>query len=159
MPQIYHWRDTLLQASGTIRDIKGRSTQMNDLIYESVSNIATEIKQKKVSCLEVTEMHLKRIEAVNPVLNAVVQICSERAIAEAKAADKKIANQEKIGPLHGVPMTLKDSLDTKEVISTGGTKGRVSFIPENDATVTSRLRNAGAILLGKTNTPQNSWLL
>ncbi|MAQ96736.1 MAG: amidase [Chloroflexi bacterium] len=154
MPQIYHWRDTLLQASGTIRDIKGRSTQMNDLIYESVSNIATEIKQKKVSCLEVTEMHLKRIEAVNPVLNAVVQICSERAIAEAKAADKKIANQEKIGPLHGVPMTLKDSLDTKEVISTGGTKGRVSFIPENDATVTSRLRNAGAILLGKTNTPE-----
>ena len=127
---------------------------MNDLIYASVNSIATEIKQKNVSCLEVTEMHLKRIEAVNPVLNAVVQICSERAIAEAKAADKKISNQEKIGPLHGVPMTLKDSLDTEEVISTSGTKGRVNFIPENDATVTSRLRKAGAILLGKTNTPE-----
>jgi amidase len=127
---------------------------LNDLIYASATKIASEIRQKNISCLEVTEMHLERIEAVNPALNAVVQLCSERALTEAKAADAKISGKEKIGPLHGVPMTLKDSLDTAEVISTGGTKGRLNFIPDNDSTVTSRLRNAGAILLGKTNTPE-----
>ena len=142
------------EGSDTMRNIKVRSSTMNDLIYGSATKIASEIRQKNVSCLEVIEMHLKRIEVVNPALNAVVQLCSERALAEAKAADVKISRKENIGPLHGVPMTLKDSLDTAEVVSTGGTKGRLNFIPDNDSTVTSRLRNAGAILLGKTNTPE-----
>ena len=62
---------------------------MNDLIYGSATKIASEIRQKNVSCLEVIEMHLKRIEVVNPALNAVVQLCSERALAEAKAKDEK----------------------------------------------------------------------
>ena len=130
------------------------SGTLNDLIYASANKIASEIRQKNISCLEMIEMHLERIEAVNPALNAVVRMCSERALTEAKAADAKISKKENIGPLHGVPMTLKDSLDTAEVISTGGTKGRLNFIPDNDSTVTSRLRNAGAILLGKTNTPE-----
>ena len=59
-----------------------------------------------------------------------------------------------LGPLHGVPMTIKDSLDTQGVISTGGTLGRANFVPDEDATVVKRLRDAGAILLGKTNTPE-----
>lgn len=127
---------------------------MDDLIYASAKTIATEIRNKKVSCQEVVSMHLERIEQVNPSLNAVVQICSERALEEAKTADTKISNQQSIGPLHGVPITLKDSLDTAGVVSTGGTKGRANFIPDHDATVTCRLRKAGAILLGKTNTPE-----
>ena len=127
---------------------------MNDLIYASASQIASEIRRKNASCLEITKMHLERIDSVNPILNAVVQMCADRALAEAKIADEKISKKEFIGPLHGVPMTLKDSLDTEGVISTGGTKGRAHHVPDKDATVTSRLRGAGAILLGKTNTPE-----
>ena len=127
---------------------------MNDLIYMSASQIASEIRQKNVSCLEITKMHLERIDSVNPMLNAVVQMCANRALTEAKIADDKISKKEFIGPLHGVPMTLKDSLDTEGVISTGGTKGRAHHIPDKDSTVTARLRAAGAILLGKTNTPE-----
>lgn len=127
---------------------------MNEIIYASAKTMAREIKNKRISCVEIVEMHLDRISSVNPSLNAVVQICTERALSEARKADTKISRGEDIGPLHGVPITLKDSLDTEGVISTGGTKGRATFVPNKDATVTSRLRKAGAILIGKTNTPE-----
>jgi amidase len=77
-----------------------------------------------------------------------------RAMAEARDADKRVSKGDVIGPLHGVPITIKDSLDTAGIISTGGTKGRSTYVPSQDATVVSRLRRAGAILLGKTNTPE-----
>lgn len=137
-----------------MRDIEVRRRTLNDLIYASATQIASEIRKKNVSCLEVTKMHLEQIDSVNPMLNAVVQMCSDRALTEAKIADEKVSKNEFLGPLHGVPMTLKDSLDTEGVISTGGTKGRSHYIPKADSTVTSRLRNSGAILLGKTNTPE-----
>ncbi|MDX1382827.1 MAG: amidase family protein, partial [Thermoanaerobaculia bacterium] len=94
------------------------------------------------------------IEEVNPRLNAVVTLCAERARREALEADRALESGWRRGPLHGVPMTIKDSLDTAGVISTGGSHGRRAFVPERDATVVSRLREAGAILLGKTNTPE-----
>ncbi len=127
---------------------------MDDLIYESAVKIADRIKKKEVSSLEVVSAYLDRIDSINSSLNSVVQICSERAINEAKLADKAIEEGNTIGPLHGVPFTLKDSLDAEGIISSAGTQGRSSFIPEKDATVTSRLRKAGGILLGKTNTPE-----
>ena len=127
---------------------------MDDLIYESAAKIADSIKKKEVSSLEVVSAYLDRIDSINSSLNSVVQICSERAINEAKLADKAIEEGNTIGPLHGVPFTLKDSLDAEGIISSAGTQGRSSFIPEKDATVTSRLRKAGGILLGKTNTPE-----
>ena len=73
---------------------------------------------------------------------------------EAREADAALARGESKGPLHGVPMTLKDSLDTEGVVTTGGTLGRRTFVPERDSTVAARLRAAGAILLGKSNTPE-----
>jgi amidase len=112
------------------------------------------IQAKKISSVELTEMYLKRIEEVNPQINAVVLVCKERALMEAKMADELLAKGKSKGLLHGVPMTIKDSIDTAGVISTGGTLGRKNFIPAQDATVVARLRNAGAILLGKTNTPE-----
>lgn len=127
---------------------------MDELIYRSARSIAKAIRDKEVSSAEVVEAFLKRIEEVNPKLNAVVQLAADRARAEAREADEALSRGESKGPLHGVPITLKDSLDTEGVISTGGTKGRASFVPEQDATVTARLRGAGAILLGKTNTPE-----
>jgi amidase len=127
---------------------------MDELIYASVTALAKAIRDKRVSAVEVVEAHLRRIEAVNPALNAVVQMAGDRARAEARAADQALARGEIRGPLHGVPMTIKDSLDTAGVVSTGGTTGRATFVPERDATVVARLRAAGAILLGKTNTPE-----
>ena len=127
---------------------------MEELIYQSAAELAQKIRDKKVSAVEVVDAHLRRIEEVNPRLNAMVQIVPERARAEARVADRALARGDVKGPLHGVPMTIKDSLDTEGIISTGGTKGRASFIPEEDSTVVARLRSAGAILLGKTNTPE-----
>lgn len=127
---------------------------MNEIIYASATQIARAIRDKEISAVEVVQAHLDRIGQVNGAINAVVQLCDERALSEAQAADEALARGESVGPLHGVPMTLKDSLDTEGVISTGGTKGRASFVPSEDSVVAARLRAAGAILLGKTNTPE-----
>jgi amidase len=120
----------------------------------SATKLAQLIREKKVSSVELVKAHYARIDAVNPKLNAVVQFCRERALAEAKSADDALSSGKVKGPLHGVPMTIKDSWDTEGVISTGGTQGRAFFVPAKDATVVARLRAAGAILLGKTNTPE-----
>lgn len=125
-----------------------------ELVYMSATRIAQLIRERKVSAVEAVRAHYARIDAVNPKLNAVVQFCRERAFAEAEAADKALARGQVKGSLHGVPMTIKDSWDTEGVISTGGTQGRAFFVPAKDATVVARLRAAGAILLGKTNTPE-----
>ena len=130
---------------------------MTDITSASVLNIARAIRDKQVSTLEVVQAHLDRIAEVNPSLNAVVYLCAERALDEARQADAALSRGDDVGPLHGVPMTLKDSLDTAGVVSTGGTTGRRDFIPERDATLVARLRASGAILLGKTNTPELTW--
>ena len=129
---------------------------MKELTYSSASELAQAIRTKRVSAKEVVEAHLRRIEAVNPKLNAVVQLTSDAALDEAGKADRAVALGEAIGPLHGVPITIKDSLETAGVIFTAGTTGRASFVPTQDATVVARLRSAGAILLGKTNLPELS---
>ena len=127
---------------------------MTDIIYSSAKSIAGAIREKEVSAVEVVQAHLDRIGEVNDRLNAVVQFCAERALGEAREADAALARGESKGPLHGVPMTLKDSLDTEGVVTTGGTTGRKDFVPDRDSTVAARLRAAGAVLLGKTNTPE-----
>ncbi len=121
---------------------------MDELIYLSAKSIAKAIENKVVSAVEVVEAHLRRIDEVNPKLNAVVQLCADRALDEAREADAALARGDLKGPLHGVPITIKDSLDTEGVVTTAGTTGRTSFIPDHDATVVSRLRDTGAILLG-----------
>ncbi len=125
-----------------------------DLIYVSATKLAQMIREKKVSAVEAVEACIQRQIAVNDQLNAVVMNCYERARAEAKAADAALARGEIKGPLHGVPMVIKDSLDTEGVITTGATYGRQQYIPKKDATCVARVRAAGAILLGKTNTPE-----
>lgn len=127
---------------------------ISDIIYSSVVALAKAIKAKEISSVEVVQACLKRIEEVNPKLNAVVHLRADEALDEARFADEALARGESNGLLHGIPMTIKDSLDTAGVITTGGTLGRKNFIPEQDATVVTRLKNEGAILLGKTNTPE-----
>jgi amidase len=126
----------------------------DELVYLSATQLAAAIRMKKVSATEAVQAYLRRIDEVNPKINAVVTLCAERALAEAKAADEALAKGAKIGPLHGVPFTIKDSLETAGVRSTSGTLGRAFHIPAKDATVVARVRAAGAILLGKSNTPE-----
>jgi amidase len=131
------------------------SSDPNDeIIYMSATKLAGLIRAKKLSARDAVEAYIDRQIEVNDKLNAVVTNCFARARAEAKALDEKAARGEWVGPLHGVPMTIKDSLDTQGVVSTGATVGRQQFVPKTDATVVGRVRKAGAILLGKTNTPE-----
>jgi amidase len=123
-------------------------------LFLSATQLARLIRAGQLSALEAATLHIARIEAVNPRINAVVANCFERALGEARAADAALAAGGTVGPLHGVPMTIKDSFDTEGVVSTAGTLGRRAYIPPRDATVVARARAAGAILLGKTNTPE-----
>ena len=91
----------------------------------------------------IVEAHLEQIAKVNPKLNAVVQLTADSARKEADEADAALARGEIKGPLHGVPMTIKDTLETSGVICTGGTKGRAGYVPKADATAVARLRAAG----------------
>jgi amidase len=126
----------------------------DDPLFMSAAKLARWIREKRISAREAVSLHIARIEAVNPHINAVVADCFERALDEAKRADEVLAKGHTLGPLHGVPMTIKDSFDTEGVVSTGGTLGRRNFVPRQDATVVARARAAGAILLGKSNTPE-----
>ena len=125
-----------------------------ELIYASATTLAKAIRAKHVSSEEVVKAYVERIEAVNPKLNAVVQFTAEAALTQARAADTAVARGENKGPLHGVPFTVKDNIETVGVICAAGTKGWASFVPRQDAPIVARLRAAGAILLGKTNMPE-----
>lgn len=124
------------------------------LHFSSATAIARAIRAKRLSSEEVTSEFLARIRAVNPKIHAVVQVQWEAAIEKARQADARQARGERLGPLHGVPITIKDSLDTAGIISTAGTKGRAQFVPARDAAVVARLKAAGAIVLAKSNTPE-----
>jgi amidase len=127
---------------------------MSKAIYWSACRIAAEIRAGNLNSREIVDACLERIEQVNPKINAVVQLVTDRARKEADALDRLAASGQFRGPLHGVPITIKDSLDSEGIVSTGGTMGRKDFIPRQDAPVVARLRDAGAVLLGKTNTPE-----
>jgi len=113
--------------------------------------LARLIARREVSAREVAEAHLRRIDAVNPLINAVVALDAERALAAADAADAAAAPT---GPLHGVPFTVKDNLAASGLEMAIGASERVGVVPGADATAVARMRAAGAILLGKTNCPE-----
>ncbi len=127
---------------------------MDKLVYASATELARAIRTGEVSSEEVVTAYLLRIEKVNPKLNAIVQLIAEDAQAQAREADASLARGHIRGLLHGVPITIKDNIEVAGVICTGGTRGRASYVPKQDATVVARLRAAGAIVLGKTNMPE-----
>lgn len=130
------------------------SVPKDEFIGLSAGEIARMIRDKQISAVDAVNLCYARIDEVNPKINAVVATCRERALAEAQEADAMLAAGRSKGPLHGVPFTVKDSFDTAGVVTTGGTLGRKNYVPGKDATVVARVRAAGAILLGKTNTPE-----
>jgi len=125
-----------------------------DLKSMSARRIAAAIAAKKVSAEEVVEDCVQHLQAINPALNALVAERFDAARQDARRADEMVTQGVALGPLHGVPMTIKDSLDTSDLETCGGTRGRIGHTPERDATAVARLRRAGAILLGKSNTPE-----
>lgn len=125
-----------------------------DITRASANALARAIRDKSLSSVEVVEAYLRRIDRLNGALNAIVQLDAEGAIAAARLADQRLADGANLGALHGVPITIKDSLDTAGMVSTAGTLGRAEFVPQADATIVARLKAAGAIVLGKTNTPE-----
>lgn len=116
----------------------------------SATSLARQVAGREVSAREVIEAHLRRIEAVNGRINAVVQLDAELVLAAADAADRA----EPLGPLHGVPFTVKDNLSAAGIEMAIGASERVGVVPPADATAVARIRAAGGILLGKTNCPQ-----
>ena len=119
-----------------------------DIIYSAATKLAELIRTREVSPVEVVQAHLDRIEAINPKLNAIVTV-ADGALEAARAAEAAVLAGDELGPLHGVPITAKDSIDTAGVLTQRGSpifKGR---IPETDATSVARLKSAGAILLAK----------
>ena len=128
-----------------------------NLTFSSACALAAGIRRKEVSSLEVINAHLSHIERENARLNAVVVVLGDAARAAAREADAAVARGDSLGPLHGVPMTVKDAWEVAGVPSTGGTLGRAGYIPQSDATVISRMRTAGAIPVGMTNLPELSF--
>ena len=123
---------------------------MNELIAYSATQQARLIRERRVSSRELVAAHLERIAAINPKINAAIQVLTESALAEAAAADAS----EPRGPLHGVPFSIKDSLELAGTVATAGTLGRKNAPPSTeDATLVERLRRAGAIPIAKTNLP------
>jgi amidase len=128
----------------------------DDLRFASATRLAAMIRRRETSAAEIMDACLARIDAVNPRLNAVVRLADD-ARRLAVDADADLARGVVRGPLHGVPFTAKDSLDTAGVVTTAGTVGWRDRVPARDATVIARLKAAGAILVGKTNTPEFTW--
>lgn len=124
-----------------------------DLDHATAARLARGIADRSVSSREVLEHLVARVERLNPDLNAVVALDLERARNEAGAADAVTASGSATGPLHGVPMTVKDVWETEGLVTTSGAPELRSYVPESDALAVARLRRAGAIIFGKTNSP------
>src|SRR6266481_6986031 len=131
-------------------------TMTTAIIYSDATKLAELIRNGEISPVEVVQAHLDRIEAVNPKINAIVSV-AEGALEAARAAEAAVLSGENLGPLHGVPFTAKDSIDSANVLTQRGSpifKGRV---PDTDATSVARMKKAGGILLAKTNLPEFSY--
>jgi amidase len=125
---------------------------MIELTYASATELARAIRRGDVSSEEVIIAYLNRIEEINPKLNAFVYVATDEALSQARDADRTRGQFK--GPLHGVPVSIKDTIETAGIPTVAGTRLRQSFIPESDAPVVARLKQAGAIILGKTNVPE-----
>ncbi len=112
------------------------------------------IRDRKLSPVELVQAHLNRIERLNPKINAYVQVDGERALADARRAEKAVVETKTLGLLHGVPISAKSAIEVAGMRCEAGTKLRAGLVAADDAPLVSRLRNAGAIILGTTNTPE-----
>src|SRR6266568_336883 len=123
----------------------------------SLCQMAAKLRDRAISPVDLVEAHLRQIEQLDPKLNAFVIVRAEQARDEARLAEAAIQRGDRLGPLHGVPVTVKDSFDLADYPTLCGSKFRIGHRAAQDATAVARLRAAGAIVLGKTNCPEFLW--
>src|SRR5690349_1505645 len=128
---------------------------MNDAVATwSATRLAEAIRTKELSSRELLDIYVDRIERLDPPINAVVTLDLDRARRDAAAADERTARGDALGPLHGLPVTIKDAIETEGIRSTGGAVELTDHVPTDDAPAVARLKDAGAIVFGKTNAPR-----
>lgn len=125
-----------------------------DIAFRPATDLAAAIRARRLSPVEVTRATLERIEASQPVLNAFITVASDQAMAQARAAEAAVQRGDPLGPLHGVPVAVKDLVPTAGIRTTWGSLIFRDHIPDTDACVIARLKRAGAIIVGKTTTPE-----
>jgi aspartyl-tRNA(Asn)/glutamyl-tRNA(Gln) amidotransferase subunit A len=130
--------------------------ERDEIIYQDATRLAARIRAKDLSPVEVVRAHLDRIDQVNPQLNAIVTLMADSALDAAARAADAVARNEDLGAFHGVPFTIKDSLDTAGVVTQRASRLFAGFIPDTDATAVTRMKAAGGIPLAKTNLPEFS---
>ncbi len=144
-----------------------------DIPFLSASDLSRLIEKKEVSPVEATEAYLERIDALDFKFNSYLTVCRDQALQAAQEAETAIGRGSYLGPMHGIPVAVKDQFWTQGIRSTGGSRILADFVPDDDSTVVGNLKKAGAILLGKTNltefavtgfshrfsTPRNPWNL
>jgi aspartyl-tRNA(Asn)/glutamyl-tRNA(Gln) amidotransferase subunit A len=123
----------------------------NDLVFMTARELSPLIKTKKVSPVEVTQAFLDRIQTLNPKVNAFITVTADHALEQARQAEKEIRSGKYRAPLHGIPYAPKDILATKNIRTTNGSKVTADWVPNYESTITARLQQAGAILIGKLN--------
>jgi amidase len=143
---------TIAAAALTTQNLMADSS--SDLCFTSAVEMARLIRAKKLSAREALAAHLKQIERINPKVNAIVTLVAEKAMAAAAKADEMQAHKERLGPLHGLPVAHKDLFNTRGILTTYGSPLMKDFVPAEDDIVVARMQRAGAITIGKTNTPE-----
>jgi amidase len=126
----------------------------SDICFQTATELTRLMRGGQVSAVEVMEAHLQQIERINPSVNAIVTLVADRALDGARSADEALARGQATGPLHGLPLAHKDLLATKGIRTTFGSPIFADFVPDYDALTVERALGAGAISIGKTNTPE-----
>src|SRR5918996_2597728 len=119
-----------------------------DIPYLSATELSELIRKREVSPVEAVEAHLERIDLLNDKLNAYITVCRDEALEAAREAEQAITRGDYLGPMHGIPVAVKDQAHTKGIRTTFGSPIFTDFVPDEDATVMSKLKASGAILLG-----------
>src|SRR5208282_4579413 len=129
----------------------------SELFTLPAARMAAAIRSREISPVEIARAHLDRIAALDPLLNAFVTVTAEMALSTAKRAEAAVLEGDALGPLHGIPLSLKDSLAMRGVRTTFGSKIFANHVAEEDAPLVERIKRAGAIILGKTTMPEFAW--
>src|SRR5882762_7980318 len=123
----------------------------SDLAFASLRELSGKIRQRRLSCVDVVRSALERTQELDHLLNSFTTVLPEAALEQARQLDAEIARGQYRGPLHGVPISIKDHIDTAGVRTTAGAKSRLTNVPATDAAVVTRLKRAGAVIIGKAN--------
>jgi Asp-tRNA(Asn)/Glu-tRNA(Gln) amidotransferase A subunit family amidase len=123
----------------------------SDLAFASLRELSQEIRQRRLSCVEVVRSVLERTQKLDHLLNSFIKVLPEAALEQARQLDAEIAGAQYRGPLHGIPISIKDHIDTAGVHTTAGAKSLMTRVPDKDAAVARRMKQAGTVLIGKAN--------